>query len=91
MNSDLVASSNRPAPFNERTHPEIAVMLGTYQMSTEVEEISDSSVDASVRPKLKVRFQKPVTTLQLTAAVCQSSCRVLLCGDFYVVTISLRI
>jgi hypothetical protein len=35
---------NRPALLSKRIPPEIPIMLSTYQMSTQVEEIMNSSM-----------------------------------------------
>ncbi len=40
-------SSNRPTPFTERTNPEIPVVIGRYQMPTQIEYIVDSGISAN--------------------------------------------
>ena len=51
------ASSYYPIPFCKRTDPEITVMLGTYFVPTQIEQIADSSMDTQKPLRLTNRFE----------------------------------
>jgi len=55
--SDQLASSNCPTPFFKRTHPQIPIVFSPDQMSTEIEQIADSSIDTQESLGLSNRFE----------------------------------
>jgi hypothetical protein len=71
-------SSNCPTPFCKCTYPELPEVLGSNQMTAQIEKVTDSGMDTQKSLRMPCRFEPPHPSLPHPSRLVRLLCSIIL-------------